>query len=49
MADQLPAQTISTDCAATPVDADYLSGSQTFYDGSATFGATPSQGLATKT
>ncbi len=43
-----PSQTISTDCAATPVDADYLSGSQTFYDGSATFGATPSQGLSTK-
>jgi len=44
-----PAQETTTDCAATPGDADYLSGSQTFYDGSSTNGATPTQGLPTRT
>jgi YD repeat-containing protein len=44
-----PAQSITTDCVSTPGDADYLRGSQTFYDGSTTDGATPTQGLPTKT
>jgi RHS repeat-associated protein len=44
-----PSQQVTTDCAGTPGDADYLSGSQTFYDGSATNGATPTKGQATKT
>jgi RHS repeat-associated protein len=44
-----PAQMLTTDCAGSPGDADYLSGSQVFYDGSATNGATPTTGLVTKT
>jgi RHS repeat-associated protein len=44
-----PSQTLTTTCAASPADADYLSGSQTFYDGTTTLGAAPTQGLATKT
>jgi hypothetical protein len=44
-----PSQTITTDCAASPGDADYLSGTQTFYDGSTSLGATPTVGLPTKT
>jgi RHS repeat-associated protein len=44
-----PSQAVTTDCAATPVDADYLAGSQTFYDSSTTNGATPTVGLPTKT
>jgi RHS repeat-associated protein len=43
-----PSQTITTTCAANPADTDYLSGSQTYYDGSTTLGAAPSNGLATK-
>ncbi|WP_433281849.1 ricin-type beta-trefoil lectin domain protein [Micromonospora sp. CA-244673] len=43
-----PSQDVVTDCAATPGDADYLSGTQTLYDGSATVGAAPSQGLETR-
>src|SRR6266536_3306539 len=44
-----PSQVITTTCAATPADADYLAGSQTFYDNATTIDATPSKGLATKT
>ena len=44
-----PAQTLTTDCATSPGDADYLAGTQTLYDGSTTVGATPTQGLPTKT
>jgi RHS repeat-associated protein len=40
-------QSITTDCAASPGDADYLAGQQTFYDGSTTLGATPTVGLPT--
>jgi RHS repeat-associated protein len=43
-----PSQVVTTDCATTPGDADYLSGSQTFYDGSATLGATPTLGHPTR-
>jgi len=43
-----PSQTVTTDCAGTPGDADYLSGSQTYYDGSTNLGAAPTQGLNTK-
>ena len=43
-----PSQTVTTDCAQTPGDADYVSGSQTLYDGTTTVGAAPTQGLATK-
>ena len=42
-------QVVTTDCNPSPGDGDYLSGSQTLYDGSATVGAAPTQGLATKT
>jgi RHS repeat-associated protein len=44
-----PSKTLLTDCATTLVDADYLGGGQLFYDGSTTNGATPTQGLVTKT
>jgi Ricin-type beta-trefoil lectin domain-like len=44
-----PANTITTDCAASPGDADYLKGTQTYYDGSTVNGATPTQGLVTRT
>ncbi|MFC4047880.1 RHS repeat-associated core domain-containing protein [Dactylosporangium siamense] len=44
-----PAKTVTTDCSATPTDGSYLSGSQIFYDGSSTNGATPTAGLPTKT
>jgi RHS repeat-associated protein len=44
-----PSQTVTTDCAATPADGDYLGGSQTYFDGSTTNGATPTVGLPTKT
>jgi RHS repeat-associated protein len=43
-----PSQVITTDCAGSPGDSDYLSGSQTFYDGSTTLGAAPSKGLDTR-
>jgi YD repeat-containing protein len=42
-----PAQTVTTDCAASPSGANFLAGSQTQYDGGAV-GATPTQGLATR-
>jgi RHS repeat-associated protein len=44
-----PSQTVTTDCAGTPSDTDYLSGTQTLYDGSTTVGTAPTQGLATRT
>ncbi|UWZ39978.1 RHS repeat protein [Dactylosporangium roseum] len=44
-----PAQTVTTDCAANPTGGNYLAGSQTFYDGATTLGATPTKGLVTKT
>src|SRR6266540_1586160 len=44
-----PSQTIVTDCTPSPGPANHLSGSQVLYDGSATVGAAPSQGLPTKT
>ena len=44
-----PAKEVTTDCAATPGDGDYQSGSQTFYDASGTLGATPTLGLPTTT
>jgi len=43
------AQTITTDCAGSPSGTDYLSGTQTFFDGSTVVGAAPSRGLPTKT
>jgi RHS repeat-associated protein len=44
-----PSQKITTDCVASLGDADYVNGEQTLYDGSATVGAAPVQGLATRT
>jgi YD repeat-containing protein len=44
-----PAQTLTTTCAVSPAAADYLAGSQNFYDGSATLGAIPGTGDITKT
>jgi RHS repeat-associated protein len=43
-----PTQTVSTDCAATPTGTDYLSGTQTFYDGATSTATTPTQGLVTQ-
>ncbi|GAA3233025.1 RHS repeat-associated core domain-containing protein [Dactylosporangium siamense] len=41
-----PSQSITTDCAASPSGANYLSGSQTLYDGGAV-GVAPTKGLVT--
>jgi RHS repeat-associated protein len=43
-----PAQTVTTDCAASPGDADYLAGAQIFYDSSTTDGAMPTEGDLTR-
>ncbi|HET8661883.1 MAG TPA: hypothetical protein VFM55_23175 [Micromonosporaceae bacterium] len=43
-----PAEQKVTNCAPSPSGSDYLSGSQTFYDGSTTVGAAPTRGLATR-
>jgi RHS repeat-associated protein len=43
-----PAQTVTTDCTASPSGGNYLSGSQTQYDGGAV-GVAPTIGLATRT
>ena len=45
----LPSQQITTDCAAAPSGSNYLTGSQTYYDGSTTLGAAPTKGLPTLT
>ncbi|WP_018349385.1 polymorphic toxin-type HINT domain-containing protein [Longispora albida] len=42
-------QTLTTNCAASPADADYLGGSQWKYDGSNFVGAAPVKGNATQT
>jgi hypothetical protein len=42
-------QVLTTDCATTPGDSDYLAGSQTFYDGATSITTAPTQGLVTKT
>ncbi|MFG2045656.1 polymorphic toxin-type HINT domain-containing protein [Dactylosporangium sp. NPDC048998] len=42
-----PVQALTTNCAASPSGADYLSGSRTFYDNLG-FNVTPTKGLATK-
>ncbi|WP_433077762.1 RHS repeat-associated core domain-containing protein [Dactylosporangium sp. CA-052675] len=44
-----PVQSVSTTCAAVPTAADYLAGTQTFYDATTTVGATPTKGLTTMT
>ncbi|GAA2351883.1 RHS repeat-associated core domain-containing protein [Dactylosporangium salmoneum] len=44
-----PVQAVSTTCAAAPAAADYLAGTQTFYDSATTVGATPTKGLTTMT
>jgi RHS repeat-associated protein len=44
-----PAQALTTDCAVNPTGADYLAGTQTFYDRSTSDGATPTLGLPTLT
>jgi RHS repeat-associated protein len=41
-----PSQTLTTDCAASPGDADYLAGTRTEYDGGS---GAPTHGLPTKT
>ncbi|WP_412538482.1 ricin-type beta-trefoil lectin domain protein [Longispora sp. K20-0274] len=43
-----PSQTVTTTCATSPGDADYLSGSQTNYDSGAN-GVAPTKGLPSKT
>jgi len=43
-----PAQVLSTDCAPTLGDADYLAGTDLYYDGLG-WGVTPTRGLVTKT
>jgi YD repeat-containing protein len=40
---------LTTDCATTPGDSDYLAGAQTFYDGATSITTAPVQGLVTKT
>jgi YD repeat-containing protein len=42
-----PYNVVTTDCAATPGDSDYLAGTHTNYDGQAN-GTAPTQGLATQ-
>src|SRR5439155_15312764 len=44
-----PVQTVTTDCAASPGDGDYLAGAQTFYDGATNTTTAPTVGLPTKT
>jgi hypothetical protein len=44
-----PSQVLTTDCAASPGDGDYLAGTQTFYDGTTSLTVAPTQGMATKT
>jgi YD repeat-containing protein len=44
-----PSQVLTTDCATTPGDSDYLAGAQTFYDGATSITTAPVQGLVTKT
>ncbi|GAA1552453.1 hypothetical protein GCM10009827_086460 [Dactylosporangium maewongense] len=43
------AQTLTTDCTASPAPANHLSGSQTLFDGNTTAGVIGTRGLATKT
>ncbi|MDT4988813.1 MAG: hypothetical protein QOI74_2907, partial [Micromonosporaceae bacterium] len=44
-----PSQVVTTNCAGTPGDADYLSGTQILYDAGTTVGTAPTKGLATST
>ncbi|MET7426676.1 FG-GAP-like repeat-containing protein [Dactylosporangium sp. NPDC005555] len=41
-----PAQTLTTDCTASPAPANHLGGSRTLYDGNTTVGAIGTRGLA---
>ncbi|GAA2341240.1 hypothetical protein GCM10010170_024560 [Dactylosporangium salmoneum] len=43
-----PAQVVTTDCAATPQGANFLSGSQFLYDSGTSVGGSPTQGLVTQ-
>ncbi|MEV4509336.1 FG-GAP-like repeat-containing protein [Dactylosporangium sp. NPDC049525] len=43
-----PAQTLTTDCTASPAPANHLGGSQTLYDGNTTVGVIGTRGLSTK-
>ena len=45
----LPMETITTTCATTPGDSDYLAGTHTYYDNATTDTPTPTRGLATQT
>jgi RHS repeat-associated protein len=44
-----PSQVVTTDCTPNPGPTNHVAGSQTLYDGTATVGAAPTQGLPTKT
>ncbi|WP_432832846.1 ricin-type beta-trefoil lectin domain protein [Dactylosporangium sp. CA-092794] len=44
-----PSQSKVTDCASSPLDGNFLAGTQILYDGSGSVGAAPTQGLPTQT